>query len=121
MGRRLPPGEAERRAAERRRKQWDDVRSGKAYKQYNPNDGLGRGSAEQWQDTAEARLNGRLVAAAKLDGDLVLLDLTEMPATKQALRRAYRLASRTAHPDGGGSDEAFRALTAAYDRLMEKI
>jgi hypothetical protein len=121
MGRRLPPGEAERRAAERKRKQWDDVRSGKAYKKYNPNDGLGRGSSEQWQDAADARLNGRLVAAPKLDDDLVLLGLTEMPADEKALGRAYRLASRSAHPDAGGSDAAFTALREAYDRLMEKI
>ena len=121
MGRRLPPGEAERRAEERRRKRWTDMKSGAAYKQYNPNDGLGRGSAEQWQNTADARLNGHLVAGPKLDGDLVLLGLTEMPADRRALSRAYRRASRTAHPDVGGSDEAFRALTEAYDRLMEKI
>ena len=121
MGRRLPPGEAERRAEERRRKSWADVKSGAAYKQYNPNDGHGRGSTEQWQRTADARLGGHLVAAPKLDGDLVLLGLTEIPATVKLLDRAYRLASRTAHPDGGGSDEAFIALAAAYDRLKVRI
>ena len=120
MGRKLPPGEAERRAKERARKRWADMASGAAYTKFDPNDGIGYGSKEQWQGTAEARLNGRLPKAApKVDADLVLLDLTAMPETLKALTHAYRLASKDAHPDAPtGSHEAFLKLTEAYQRLQ---
>ncbi|HOX32701.1 MAG TPA: hypothetical protein PLB91_10235 [Spirochaetales bacterium] len=36
-----------------------------------------------------------------------------------AVRSAFRLRSRSAHPDGGGEPGAFRALVAARDRLLE--
>ena len=123
MGRKLPPGEAERRAKERARKRWADMASGAAYTKFDPNDGIGYGSEEQWQGTAEARLNGRLpMVAPKVDADLVLLDLKAMPGTLKALTHAYRLASRNAHPDApGGSHEAFLALGEAYKRLQMSL
>jgi len=37
------------------------------------------------------------------------------PFTLDRVRSAYRARSRTAHPDAGGSDEAFVRLQAAYD------
>ncbi|MGG5819093.1 hypothetical protein [Falsiroseomonas sp. HW251] len=52
------------------------------------------------------------------DPDLSVLGLGCMPASKQELRRAYRRAARTAHPDTvGGSQEAFLAVVAAFERL----
>jgi curved DNA-binding protein CbpA len=38
--------------------------------------------------------------------------------TLKELRRAFRLASKKAHPDTGGSSEDFRRLTQAYENLM---
>jgi len=123
MGKKLPPGEAERRAKERARKRWADMASGAAYAQFDPNDGVGYGSEEQWQGAAEARFDGRLPKAApKVDADLVLLGLTALPDSLKALTHAYRMASRKAHPDAPtGSHEAFLALTQAYDRLQFSV
>ena len=36
-------------------------------------------------------------------------------ADADELRRAYRLAARRAHPDAGGSPEAFRRVSAAWE------
>jgi hypothetical protein len=50
--------------------------------------------------------------------DLIALGLDRMPSSKNDLRRAYRLAARTAHPDAqGGSREAFLAVVGAFERL----
>lgn len=38
-------------------------------------------------------------------------------ATPEQTKARYRLLARTAHPDGGGSNEAFQRLTAAYEAL----
>jgi curved DNA-binding protein CbpA len=40
-------------------------------------------------------------------------------ATKEAIRRAYRRASRQAHPDAGGSAEKFAAIVLARDVLSD--
>lgn len=124
MGRRLPPGEAERRKKERSRTAWAKMNSGEAYKHFNPNDGHGYGDESQWRGTAEERLGVGSLPAMKVDADLALLGLQTLPKdhadARKALYRAYRLASRTAHPDApGGSHEAFLALKEAYDRLLK--
>lgn len=129
MGRRLPPGEAERRAEERRKKRWADMRSGAAYQQFNPNDDVGYGSQDQWRGTAEARMEGRISRRApKADADLQLLGLSTLPADRRALDRAFRLKARGepgkrngVHPDAGGSHAAFLDLTAAYERLGRRV
>lgn len=41
--------------------------------------------------------------------------------TTRSLKAAFRRKARTAHPDGGGSAEAFRLLTDAYERLSAAI
>jgi len=121
MAARLPPDERERRKRARAQQRWADINSGAAYKKYNPNDGLGRGSDRQWSDTAE-RVRGGVIQILKTDADLELLDLTDMPKDQQGLTRAYRKASLRAHPDTpGGSHEKFLALTEAYDRLSAKL
>jgi hypothetical protein len=54
--------------------------------------------------------------------DLLALGLDRMPCSWDGLRRAYRAAARTAHPDvPGGSREAFLAVAAAFERLSGKL
>jgi hypothetical protein len=117
---RLDPAEAARRKKERARQRWADMKSGAAYKKYDPNDGFGRGSEQQWRSTAESIHGGEIIQILKTDADLELLGLTEMP-DQAGLDRAYRRAARTAHPDAGGSDAQFIAVKDAYDRLSEKL
>ena len=50
--------------------------------------------------------------------DLLALGLDRMPPSWDGLRKAYRAAARTAHPDApGGSQEAFLAVSGAFERL----
>lgn len=41
-------------------------------------------------------------------------------AAPAAIRKAFRNLSKTAHPDGGGSDEKFAALKLAHDVLVDQ-
>ncbi|MBN8612054.1 MAG: DnaJ domain-containing protein [Deltaproteobacteria bacterium] len=41
-------------------------------------------------------------------------------ATEIEIRRAYRLRALETHPDRGGTDEAFRAVRAAYDEALRR-
>jgi len=125
---RLSPEERERRKKERSRQQWARMKSGEAYNHFDPRDGVGYGSEAQWQAAAEDRINGgngspeavKVARKVKIDADLVILGLTEMP-TKEGLTRAYRLKSREVHPDiKGGSHTKFIAVRAAYDRLVAR-
>jgi hypothetical protein len=83
---------------------------------------------------ALARLNADLLALAArvagLDGiagpqcqpDLITLHLDRMPSSSDELRRAYRLVARVTHPDvGGGSQEAFLAVSGAFERLSQRM
>jgi hypothetical protein len=48
-------------------------------------------------------------------GELALLRLgLDWTVTAEALKKTYRDASRTAHPDKGGDEDEFKALTRAY-------
>lgn len=122
---RLDPEEAARRKKERARKSWERIRTGEAYQHYDPNDGIGQGSKEQWRAAAGGdgfTIESPQKAKAKVDADLTRLGLTEMPETLPLLVRAYRKATLTAHPDAqGGSHAAFLALTEAYNRLKLKV
>ncbi len=40
-------------------------------------------------------------------------------ATKEEIQEAYRRARRRAHPDHGGTPEAFLAVQDAYDKVMK--
>ncbi len=41
-------------------------------------------------------------------------------ATEIEIRRAYRLRALETHPDRGGTDEAFRAVRAAYEEATQR-
>ena len=53
--------------------------------------------------------------------DLLALDLERMPSSQNELRRAYRAAAKAAHPDTGGSADAFRAVSEAFERLARGL
>jgi len=53
--------------------------------------------------------------------DLMALGLDRMPSRGEELRRAYRRAAKAAHPDAGGSADAFRAVSEAFERLSERL
>ena len=53
--------------------------------------------------------------------DLLALALERMPSSKHELRRAYRTAAKAAHPDSGGSVDAFRAVSEAFERLARGL
>ena len=48
-----------------------------------------------------------------------LLGLTA-GASLEDIKRAYRMRALQAHPDRGGSDEAFRALQSAYESALKR-
>lgn len=54
------------------------------------------------------------------DVDLRALSLERMPSSADELRTAYRRAAKVAHPDTGGSAEAFRVVTEAFGRLARE-
>jgi hypothetical protein len=53
-----------------------------------------------------------------IDTILEMLGLTKMPASERELKSAYRKAAKSAHPDAGGTEEAFRQIHAAYQSLL---
>ena len=53
--------------------------------------------------------------------DLAALGLAAEENDKTAIRRAFLRKSRTAHPDKGGTNEAFVALRDAYERLQKNV
>ena len=132
MGKRLPPGEAERRAKERAQATW----SGANYKKYDPTS-EGYGSYEQWAAAAAAFVNGDTFEAIEIkpaaasantkkkpnNPDLILLNLDEMPIDMKVLKSAYRREVLFTYQQTGSSDtnpvyvEAFRKLTRAFDRI----
>jgi hypothetical protein len=60
------------------------------------------------------------VASAPVNPDLTILGLNRMPSSEADLRRAYRHAAKTAHPDVGGNADAFRAVSEAFERLAHR-
>jgi hypothetical protein len=69
-----------------------------------------------------ARMVAGSVAGPRRHPDLALLGLDRMPPSRDGLRRAYRLAAKAAHPDvHGGSEEAFLAVAAAFERLSGRL
>jgi len=51
--------------------------------------------------------------------DLYQLLGLKRAATREEVRKAYRRKAKSSHPDSGGSEEAFNALTAAHDVLAD--
>lgn len=105
--------------AERRAATWTDA----AYTHFDPADG-GYGSRAQWQAAAEQLADGRGVftgpTASAGDPDLRLLGLDGMPADAQAVVKAFRRMAKVLHPDQGGNAEDFKAMFAAYERLISR-
>ena len=64
---------------------------------------------------------GRFAAERQRQPDLLALALERMPSSKHELRRAYRAAAKAAHPDTGGSADAFRAVSEAFERLARGL
>jgi hypothetical protein len=122
VGRRLPPGEAARRAEARRRASWDRIKAGTAH--YDPTDEHGYGSREQWRKAASGdgwTAHEFVEPPPKIELDLTMLGLLAEPKTLAELRAAYRAVARKCHPDTGGSHLAFISLKQAYDRLADRI
>ena len=121
MGARLDPAERDRRADERRRRSFSD----EGYRHYDA-DAEGFGSPDEWMRTAEQRATGRtFFRGARVDGrrtyvsaDMRLLGLDEMPGDVAGLKSAFRAKVMVAHPDHGGTASAFKAIYAAYERLL---
>lgn len=77
----------------------------------------GAGGPEVWRKLAEARIG----AAHARNDDLSALGLTVMPSDIQDLKRAYRKAMMSAHPDQGGTDEDAIKTSLAYARLLQAM
>lgn len=59
-----------------------------------------------------------LPAASPLPNCFQVLQFQAMPETEQAVKDRYRDLVKTAHPDTGGNEERFRALTAAKEEAL---
>ena len=58
--------------------------------------------------------------ATGLAVDMALLGLTEMPPDARGLLSGNSRQARVQHPDYGGTNEAFTAMFAAYERLLRR-
>ena len=141
MGKRLPPGEAERRAAERHRATF----SGEKYKRYDP-ETEGYGSYAEWASAAAAFLNGDVIFEVETDvkpeptakkpetakkkknanPNLAALDLDEMPIDFNGLKSGYRKAVFAAFRAAGSNDtspdyvNAFTKITKAFETIKRQ-
>ena len=74
------------------------------------------------QQQAAPRFGMRYEQPKPLTGEERARKLLHLPLGKSLapteIRRAFRRAAKMVHPDMGGSEEAFRELTAAHDMLM---
>ena len=102
--------------AARDRKTW----KGEGGRHYDPAVS-GFGSPEQWAATADAAASGRGVRKTAVGrmADLVWLGLAALPASVAGLKKAFRAAAKVHHPDAGGSAKDFKAMYAAYVRLLK--
>lgn len=85
----------------------------------------GFGSPSDWIRAAEQRAYGRgryqrpRRTVPSQTADLLLLNLTTMPADAKALVRAMRKQAMKDHPDiAGGDTERFKSMINAYERLL---
>jgi curved DNA-binding protein CbpA len=70
--------------------------------------------------TQLTKANGKEKAIGYFQSSLEVLGLEEEVAlTEEALSKAYKRAALRAHPDKGGSEERFEAVTRAYAYLTE--
>ncbi len=61
------------------------------------------------------------VIEAPREGDWLVLGLDKKTVTPANLRAAYRKAVLKTHKDAGGSDETFRAMHEAYERIKGEL
>jgi hypothetical protein len=137
MGKRLPLGEAERRAAERHRATF----SGEKYKRYDP-ETEGYGSFAEWASAAAAFINGEVqfeiegetttqakpASAKKKHSNplLATLDLDEMPINLGGLNKGYRSAVMAAFRAANSNDtspdyvNAFSKITRAFETIKRQ-
>lgn len=136
MPTRLTEAEREERRRERNRRTFSDA----AYRHYDPYaagpDGttVGYGDPGAWADAVWAALGGQ--PGARVEPELVtrrirllpedirsldVLGLVLLPADYGALKSAFRAACLLAHPDTGGSEQAIRAVYAAFERLAKLL
>lgn len=136
MGKRLPPGVAEARAAERHRATF----SGENYQKYNP-EVEGYGNYAEWAAMAAAFVNGDVqfeiegatTTAAKpsakkknANPNLAMLDLDEMPINLAGLNKGYRTAVMAAFRAANSKDtspeyvNAFSKITRAFEMIKRQ-
>lgn len=95
-----------------------------AYAHYDISQGFG--SADEWIRIAEKIAAGRgrytRPPRSRATGihatDLALLLLDTVPALPKDLVSAMRARATVLHPDHGGDPEVFKAMFAAYERLV---
>jgi hypothetical protein len=76
------------------------------------------------QQKAMPRFGMRRARPKPLSAEERARKLLQLPLGKSLaqpeIRRAFRRAAKMAHPDMGGSEEAFRELIAAHEMLMDR-
>jgi DnaJ-class molecular chaperone len=72
-------------------------------------------------ERVKAEIFAEVMATVKpLSNDYALLGI-EPGATKREITNAYRRQARKLHPDKGGDPEAFKAMYAAYRKLLTLV
>ena len=85
--------------------------------------GIGAGPGPTPRPTSDPREPRSTVPPIPLENPndpFVILGLSRMRLTLEALKTAYRRAAKRAHPDHGGSDLAFRRVETAYRVILKK-
>ena len=77
---------------------------------------------EPWPSKAARSAEGAPRARSAIAQQASLWDILGLQsnATVPEIKRAYRLRALEAHPDRGGSDEAFRVLHSAYEAALKR-
>lgn len=113
---RLTPEQREAKRKERARFSFSDA----SYRHYNPEQD-GFGDPDQWEGYARKLFGLQKLKTGPVNKWLVALYLDEMPATFEALKKAFRAAMFKNHPDYGGTNEAARDTMEAFDTLRRKF
>ena len=90
------------------------------YKEYDPNDGIGKGDVNQWRTAWESMSGDEAIAILERDDPLAVMGFSEMP-TSEELNRRFRDLMFIHHPDKGGELRKAQQITAAWTVLREKI
>jgi hypothetical protein len=100
----------------RKRAAWDRIKQGRP----NP-EGIA-GDPDLWARIAGGARLQALPRSASTSPLLAALGLDSMPRSLDELKRAFRRAMMSAHPDHeGGSDERARKVMVAYETLRERL